>query len=1150
MDKGKGNKKGTTKNANKSAKKKSTKKKSKKTAKKKKTTKNKNSKEAKADNINDKNENNRNGGESVVIEQKESINDTQNLEDKLNQPLTKKKLPPIEKNNENNEIEIEQEEMKEKGNEEIKEEIKKVELLIGTPHFYNIKGLKNNLEEKNNKINEENKDQENYKISLNSLLNDLNKILSENVELLYNDEEDEIKKKKQQYINQLQNTLFFRQQQIKESKEKNKLYKQHFELLAKRDENAKIQNTKEYEALIEEKKNDNNELNKKIIELKQRSRVGGKKLEVYSVNVKYPQDITNLTNELKTLSKKKADYFSKLNKDKKTLIICQKELENLQKVYEEHKKKNYFNAKIEEDINRLKEDLTGNEEEIYNKIENNKAFIQRKQIHQEKVNSVFKTSGINKPIDTKNMKINKGNSLEPLAHKAIRYDIKSGYNTRRYNIVAKNKSPINNRNNTKENVNNIRKKDMIEDDDLSNINYNSLSDFEYRELLTKKEHYYDVETKLEKSIKEAQKMYKKKINDIKIELEENSKKLTNRKQENEILQNDIENLRKILSLTEEEAKINNNNYDIKDIVNGNNIDEKELESHKEYLSPEYYQMNKNKKEKDKVLIPTHSNNDLTGNEILNDLKGLESNQQGVSLLEQGGHKLSNLGMKFPDLSNIEEDKGDKMINNEFDRNKAIDDIKKKYNIKKSNIEDNNDIEIDEGYLNFDEANDNKLRKEQDNTRKKEIEDRERIAKEMEDEKKFFKEHEKILKAEEEGQFEPPIENEVILSNNNNEIKVNEEFKDIINKNKKELNEEKINNNLIKSNEITEENKLLISEKKDQDQVNYKKEGEINNEQIDKEGQYINNENELEKEEFKEKDIKYEQHQDEIKIEGTENEIDKNLEDIEIKEKSNEENIKEIRVDEKENINENEDKENKNNYIQNNEIENEIDNELKENKENKVHNIGVNEEKNENNEENGFTDNQLTPNKFIKIDNNEDINEENENIKEKENNEQEGNISQLKINENEINKEEANKNEKEENNLNLENKENNEIKNEENNDIKNEENKEVKNEENNEIKIDENNNIKNEENREIINEDNKESKKEENFEQNKGNMIENIEEIKEEKNKEKEEDDNKDKKYETINEINNNEQNKEEGKKEEIKKENNKDDIDELEIEDL
>ena len=78
---------------------------------------------------------------------------------------------------------------------------------------------------------------------------------------------------------------------------------------------------KEYEALIEEKKNDNNILNKQIIELKQRSRVGGKKLEAYSGNVKYPQDINNLTNELKTLSKKKADYFSKLNKNIKTLTI-------------------------------------------------------------------------------------------------------------------------------------------------------------------------------------------------------------------------------------------------------------------------------------------------------------------------------------------------------------------------------------------------------------------------------------------------------------------------------------------------------------------------------------------------------------------------------------------------------------------------------------------------------------------------------------------------------------------------------------------------------------------------------------------------------------------------------------------------------------
>ena len=86
-------------------------------------------------------------------------------------------------------------------------------------------------------------------------------------------------------------------------------------------------------------------------------------------------------------------------------------------------------------------------------------------------------------------------------------------------------------------------------------------------------------------------------------------------------------------------------------------------------------------------------------------------------------------MKFPDLSNIEEDRGDKniIINNEFDRSKAIDDIKKKYNIKKTNIEENNDIDIDENDLNFGEKLPDKKKEENEN-----IED-------INDENKFFKE---------------------------------------------------------------------------------------------------------------------------------------------------------------------------------------------------------------------------------------------------------------------------------------------------------------------------------------------------------------------------------------------------------------------------
>ena len=345
MDKNKGKKKTTSKSGTKTTKKKSTSKKVEKTTKKKKTLK-KNEVEEEQSPENEEGEN----MEVEVIEQKEQDED---IKEKLNKPLNKKKLPPIDKNNDvqliEKEKEVEEDIMKDElndneqennnNNNEKKEPVEKVEASVGTPFFYDIGGLKTEVEIQNKKINMENMAQEKYKISLNNLLNDLNKILSENVEYLYDEGEDAMKKQKLEHITNLQNILFSYQHQIKEVKEKNKLYKQHYELLMKQDETRIIQSAKEYEALIEEKKNDNNNLNKKISELKQTSQIGRKKLEAYSENVKYPQDINNLSNQLKTLLKKKADYFSKLNKDIKTIGTCQKELENLEKFYEDKKKK-------------------------------------------------------------------------------------------------------------------------------------------------------------------------------------------------------------------------------------------------------------------------------------------------------------------------------------------------------------------------------------------------------------------------------------------------------------------------------------------------------------------------------------------------------------------------------------------------------------------------------------------------------------------------------------------------------------------------------------------------------------------------------------------------------------------------------------------
>ena len=1141
MDKSKGKKK-ASKSGAKTSKKKTATKKPEKSSKKKKTSK-KNEQEEEQENI-------------EVVEQKEKNieENEENLKEKLNQPLTKKKLPPIEKNGdiqdqENPEdLELNEYDVKleEKNNENendinkenvpvIEEPIEKIETSVGTPFFYDIGGLKSDVEEQNKKINEANISQEKYKLSLNNLLNDLNKLLSENVELLYDEGDEEEKRQKMEKINYLQKVLYSYQHQMKEVKEKNKTYKQHYELLQKKDELVINKSTKEFEALIEEKKNDNNNLNKKISELKQSSQIGRKKLEAYSENVKYPQDINNLANQLKTLLKKKADYFSKLNKEIKTLSICKKELETLEKFYDKKKKeKNFTNPKIEEDMRRLKEDLTGNESEIYNKVQNDQAFIVRKQIHQEKVNNIFKTPVINKPQDAKKMKLKKGNSLEPLTMKAIRYDVRSGYNSRRMNIVAKNKSPGQNtyeKNSTNSNSNNVLKKEnnnILEEEDLSNINYNTFTDFEYRELLTKKEHCYDVTQRLEKSIKEAVKMYTRKIKEIKITLSENSKKLLERKEENTKLESEIEDLKRILSLTEEEAKLNNmnninNNKLPEKIKNKNDINEKELDSQKEYLSPEYYNSNKNKKSMEKKVL---SNNDLTGNDLLNDLKGLNVDQTGPLISGQEGQKMNNINMKFPDLSNIEDDKNEKniIINNEFDRSKAIDDIKKKYNIKKTNIEENNDIDIDENELNFGEKIQNK-KNENDN-------DNENIE-DINDENKFFKENENILKNDEIGQYEPPIDNEIEVDNNNNNNNVNIEEKKIeedvnnnintnnINKEENNINKEEININNNENNE-----NLIEPEKKEEDKVNIKKEEEKEEEKEKENEKEDLNENK-EKEEKEDLNEINNENNNEINNENNNNEdnnsrfgnyINREISNNErsglmvVEQKENRGiietdinneiiNNKEIEQDNNEQIENKEIKEDNN--INNNEIEQKEENkEMKENIE--VNNDENKVEKEEKIEiENNLDNQEENQNQNKQEDENINVNEI-ENQDNKENNEEQQNLENQKEIEN-INENNLEEEKKEEINDNKEEIENNAEEKKEETEIKNEEVEEQK--ENNELE--ENKEAQEQEDKKEINEpeleNNNEEKKDEKIE---GETEEKKEEKTEEKNEENKEENKK------------------------------------------
>ena len=695
-----------------------------------------------------------------IVQQKESYKkDSSKIEDILNHPVLKRRLPPLDKSfqekngdeNRDNEInnsknlqdeinynieklkksEIKKEEKKDK---EEKEEIKdslelnkeefnfkklenyinkkenleknnefnnvkndKKEYLIkndmgaGTPTFTdNIQELKEEVNNKTKLILKLSDEQNYYKEQLNSLLEKLNIYLVENSDFLQKDNAEFEEFGKKEEIYELKYQLEQKIRDFNITKNQNKIFKQQYDILNNKDKNL---NSDTIEKKIDKIKSENNELLNQIKILKSQSRLEEKKLKNYGNNGKYLTDINKTINELKTLESKKHEYFKKYSGSYKLIDTCIKEFENLEKFYLSQKQKqNFFNAKIEEEINRLKEDLTPNKEEIIKRVENDTSFIIRKMLHNEKIReNIFKTPIPYKPNDVQKMKLKKKNSIDSFAKLKLNKRNNFSGKSRKINIYAKDTN--------EKNPQLIKEKNEIE---ITDINYDEMSDFEYKEMLNKKEYCYDVVTKLEKSIKESQKMYQRKIKDVNLRVEENGRKLQTKKYENDLLKIEIDNLSKLLAITEEENKIMNENSN-KNSKNTNKNKktiqteqtEKELESQKEYISPEYYPSENNnylnpKTTKEKTLMHTNSNTDVTRNEILNDLKALNSQnledpiQDTEFTRKNNANKANNITMKFPDLSNIEENAN---LNNEEDRNKLIDEIKKKYNINGNDLND-------------------------------------------------------------------------------------------------------------------------------------------------------------------------------------------------------------------------------------------------------------------------------------------------------------------------------------------------------------------------------------------------------------------------------------------------------------------------------
>ena len=406
----------------------------------------------------------------------------------------------LEKNNEFNNVKNDK-----------KEYLIKNDMGAGTPTFTgNIQELKEEVNNKTKLILKLSDEQNYYKEQLNSLLEKLNIYLVENSDFLQKDNAEFEEFQLEQKIRDFNIT-----------KNQNKIFKQQYDILNNKDKNL---NSDTIEKKIDKMKSENNELLNQIKILKSQSRLEEKKLKNYGNNGKYLTDINKTINELKTLESKKHEYFKKYSGSYKLIDTCIKEFENLEKFYLNQKQKqNYFNAKIEEEINRLKEDLTPNKEEIIKRVENDTSFIIRKMLHNEKIReNIFKTPIPYKPNDVQKMKLKKKNSIDSFAKLKLNKRNNFSGKSRKINIYAKDTN--------EKNPQLIKEKNEIE---ITDINYDEMSDFEYKEMLNKKEYCYDVITKLEKSIKESQKMYQRKIKDVNLRVEENGRKLQTKKNENE-----------------------------------------------------------------------------------------------------------------------------------------------------------------------------------------------------------------------------------------------------------------------------------------------------------------------------------------------------------------------------------------------------------------------------------------------------------------------------------------------------------------------------------------------------------------------------------------------------------------------------------------
>ena len=534
--------------------------------------------------------------------------------------------------------------------------------------------LKKELNSRNKIINLMNTNNDKLKIELSNIIKNLNELINENGKFLYNFSEDE------ESIEKLEKILEIRKRDLETSKKINQTFKSQYKLIYnKANQSISIDKISSYEKEIDLMEKNNLFLNTKIKQMQNKNIINTK--ELLLENKKNPIKLKNYSEEIKTLSHIKNELIKKITRNKRNLENEKLFFKKLEDIYnsnlKEESEENLI-KKINCWMNIIKEDINDNVDEIFSKVEMNKSKIVN--LIDNQLNDNFKNQNKQKiflpslslanifnNFDNEGKKnLKKNSSQENINLK--KYKIFKNSNSKKNILNINQLSNVNSLNNIFDNKNKKKKllksesvkKIKLEKMPLTNLNtfidkidYNILSDRNYRELLYKKEQYLEINSRIDSRIKDLIKISENKFNNISSSIKMNQNNLTNLKLQNDLLKKEITNLEKIYSLTKSECL----------------IQKKILENEKNILS---------------LQKITQSNHEIsnTGNDILNELNLLnddKKNNHNTLMMTDNIETRNILGTNISDKNNEE------TISN---RNKKLKEIKAKYiNFTKSSDSD-------------------------------------------------------------------------------------------------------------------------------------------------------------------------------------------------------------------------------------------------------------------------------------------------------------------------------------------------------------------------------------------------------------------------------------------------------------------------------